>query len=210
MTRPIIFVTGAARSGTSLTTAILIGLGAWPGPPEQLNVLRENVGIRQRVLKPYLVRSGGDDVGQRRLPNTSALPPFPGLRDEVESRLEGGGDAPRIYKDAKVCLVWPTFVEAFPEARWIIVRRDAEKIIDSCLRTSFMTAYGTRSGWMTWVKAHERRFADMRAAGLNLIEVWPKDFIADPEAFRPVAEHCGLAFDADAVRREISPALFRG
>lgn len=206
---PITFVTGAARSGTSLTTSVLIRLGAWPGPAPRINSLYENVGIRQHILKPYLVRAGGDDVGQRRLPNTASLPPFPTLRQEVEDYLAGGGDAPRVYKDAKLCLVWPTFVRAFPEARWIIVRRDAERIVDSCMRTSFMNGYRTREGWRDWLKAHERRFDDMRHAALNLIEVWPKDFIEDPEAFRPAAEIAGLDFVPSAVTAEVKAGLFR-
>jgi len=46
--------------------------------------------------------------------------------------------------------------------------------------------------------------------GLDVIEVWPKDYMADPEAFRPVAEHCGLEFNGDAVRAGFNAGQWHG
>lgn len=202
----MILVTGCARSGTSLTTKILQAYGCWLGRPSVINQLYENTDIRQTVLKPYLRRIGADPRGQKPLPDTDRLEPDPSLRRAVLERLNGA-PRPWAYKDAKLTLIWPIWAKAFPEAKWVVVRRDPECIANSCLRTHFMKAYDTREGWLGWVAEHERRFEAMKAAGLNVVETWPASFIADPEGFRPVADHCGLAFDAAAVRTAIDPVL---
>ena len=203
----MIFVTGCARSGTSLTTRILQAHGCNLGPESLVNPLFENTGIRQNLLKPYLVRCGGDEQGQKTLPDTDNLPPLPGLREQVLSYFSGG--TPRAYKDAKLTLVWPTFAAAFPTAKWIIVRRHRDSIIDSCLRTPFMMAYDTREGWLYWIEEHERRFEKMRDA-LSCAEVWPDRFIDDPDCFEPVVAFCGLKFDRAAVAAAIDKSLWHG
>jgi hypothetical protein len=200
----MILVTGCARSGTSLTTRILQAHGCWLGANQSVNRLYENIDIRQTLLKPYLRRSGADPRGQKPLPDTDRLEPDPSLRRAVLERLNGA-PRPWAYKDAKLTLIWPVWAKAFPEAKWVVVRRDPERIVKSCLHTNFMKAYDNRDGWLGWVAEHERRFEAMKAAGLDLVEVWPAAFIADAEAFRPVAAHCGLAFDAGAVRGAIDP-----
>jgi len=199
----MIFVTGAARSGTSLTTKILQAHGCYLGVAADINCLYENVALRQSVLKPYLRSINADPLGQKPLPDTNNIPSYPHLRDEVVRRL--GESQVALWKDAKICLVWPVWASAFPTAKWIIVRRDPERIAASCLHTRFMKVYDTREGWLGWVAEYERRFEAMKAANLDVIEVWPAEFIADAEAFRPVAEHCGLTFDSGAVRGAIDP-----
>ena len=182
-------ITGAARSGTTLTTAVLAAHGARLGHVNQLN---EHTGVREQILKPLLRAAGADPRGQFPLPRLDDLPTAADLRRDTLAAL---GPA-NTYKDAKLCLTWPCWDRAFPDARWIIVRRDAKGIVGSCLRTPFMRAYDTAAGWREWVKAHEMQFAAMRSAGLNVVEVWPDP--ANPESFRPAVEHAGLTFDAAA------------
>lgn len=190
----MIFVTGCARSGTSLTTQILKAHGCNLGT--NVNALYENVYIRQNVLKPYLSRVGADPLGQRKLPDTYNLPPLEKLAAKVKHYIPG--DEPRCYKDAKLTLVWPVFADAFPTAKWVVVRRDKNKIVDSCLRTNFMHASDKREYWEAWVDAHEDRFDDM-SEWLDVIEVWPDQVMENPQMFAPVAWHCGLDFNAQAV-----------
>lgn len=206
----IILVTGCARSGTSLTTQILQALGCYLGDSRVVNDLYENTEIRQTILKPLIKANGGDPLGQGKFPDISALKPSPDLRARIESKLSGWHE-PWAYKDAKISLVWPLFAAAFPEAIWVIVRREREQIIDSCIRTSFMKAHGDdREAWGKWVDDQEAQFTAMQSAGLNLIEVWPQSVIADAEAFRPVAEHCDLHWDPGAVTASISPDKWHG
>jgi len=182
-------VTGAARSGTTLTTAVLAAHGARLGHVNQLN---EHTGVREKILKPLLRAAGADPRGQFPLPRLDDLPTAPDLRRDTLAAL-GLADT---YKDAKLCLTWPCWDRAFPDARWIIVRRDTEGIVGSCLRTPFMRAYDTAAGWRAWVQVHEMQFNAIRSAGLNVVEVWPDP--ADPESFRRAVEHAGLTFDAGA------------
>jgi hypothetical protein len=45
---------------------------------------------------------------------------------------------PWMYKDTKMCQMWPVWNFAFPNARWIIVRRRTGDITQSCVKTAFM------------------------------------------------------------------------
>lgn len=194
----MIFITGCARSGTSLTTKILKELGCNLGIG-RINTLYENVEVRENVLKPYLRFLGADPMGQDPLPQEPLLPQHD-LGDQVRFAL-GEPEEPWAYKDAKLTLVWREWSRHFPEAKWVLVRRERSKIVDSCMRTSFMRAFTSRSGWEGWVDAHEERFEAMQH--LDLIEVWPQAIVDDPEAFCPVATFCGLTFDRDKVEAAI-------
>jgi len=196
----MIFVTGCARSGTSLTTQILKDLGCNLG---HVNVLFENMEIRENILKPYLRSVKADPLGQWPLPDTNNLPSIPNLYIRVMGCFPEW--EPRAYKDAKLTLVWPVFAKAFPDAKWVIVRRDKERIVDSCLDTTFMFRHKERESWRGWVDAHEARFADMRDQRLEMIEVWPDHYVDYPNAFREVAEFCGLKFDPTVVANAVNP-----
>lgn len=197
----VIFITGAARSGTSLTTRIMQAHGCFLGDrPDRINPLYENVDVRERVIKPYLKSIGADPLGQNPLPDTDNLTAPPDFRSRVDGFV--GTREPRAYKCAKATLIWPVFHSAYPEAKWIIVRRDKQKIADSCVRTNFMRAYETHREWERWVEEHEKRFEKMRAE-LDAIETWPDSYIEDPASFALVAAHCGLRFSEEAVRKSI-------
>lgn len=205
----MIFITGAARSGTSLTTKILQAHGLWLGSSGQVNDLYEHQMIRQAVLKPMLAKVGADPLGQGPLPDMSKYRPDPNLRHRVEGYFDGGPE-PWGYKDAKLTLTWPMWHAAFPDAKWIIVRRQSDDIIDSCLRTTFMKRYGkNRDAWNRWVMFHVKQFQNMADAGVDVSHVWPADFIHAPMWFRSVALRCGLPYDADIVLRAIDPDRFK-
>jgi hypothetical protein len=198
----LIFVTGCARSGTSLTTKLLKAHGCRLG---EVNVLYENTGVRQNVLKPYLRSIGADPLGQKALPDTNMLKPVPGLRKQVAKFLNE--PEPWAYKDAKLALVWPVWAEAFPEAKWVLVRRDKERIIDSCIRTDFMHSFKERHAWGVWVDEHLKRFAGMVAA-LDLIEFWPDQVVHNAHTWEPVCEFLGLPFNLTATREAVDYKLW--
>jgi hypothetical protein len=203
----MIFVTGCARSGTSLITSILQAHGCNLGLPNRINSLFENVGVRQNVLKPYLSSIGADPLGQRKLPNTNELEPVAGLREKVLHYIVG--NEPRAYKDAKLTLIWPVIDHAFPEAKWVLVRRNGERIVESCIRTDFMRSSDDPAYWAKWVAEHEARFEDMRRK-LYLIEVWPDAMIDEPNAFKSVTDFLGLEFNRKAVEACINRKAWHG
>src|SRR5690606_36215574 len=119
--RPMIIVTGAARSGTSLTTRILQAHGCHLG--STVNGLYENTDVRDGVVKRYLRSIGADPLGQSILADTDNLAYVPGWRKTVERHFRAF-PKPWAYKCAKATLIWPVWHEAFPDAKWIIVRRN--------------------------------------------------------------------------------------
>jgi len=199
----MILITGCARSGTSLTAAICRALGASLGAT---NTLNECVAIRDGVVKPYIRALGCDPLCQHPIPtpDRARAHPLPRLREAVLAHLPGRRPC---YKGAKMCHIWPLWASAFPEARWVIVRRDRDRIVDSCLRTPFMRAYDTREGWERWHDVHLARFAEMREA-LTVIEVWPDREMSQPEPYREMADFLGLAYRVGDVRGQIRPALW--
>lgn len=209
----MILITGAARSGTSLTTQILKALGANLGRDEDVNRLYENMALREWVIKTHLAREGYDPMGQDPLPPLAWDTEFDpdtleqlSMYSDLLMQEEYGLAA---YKDAKITLMWKAWARAFPDARWVIVRRRRSEIVGSCLRTSFMRKRKSREAWEAWVAHHEAEFINMKQAGLNLIEVWPSDFIDDPDQFAPVAEFCGFHRDRRVVEAAINPDLFK-
>lgn len=214
---PPILLTGCARSGTSLTAGIVDICGAFGGVMSGPNGnnkkgMFENADIRNNIVKPYLRGIGVDPLGQNPLPDISNLDPYDNLSEDVRKIFSNHGYAsgPWFYKGAKLCLVWPLWNKAFPDAKWIIVRRDNEGIVNSCLRTGFMRAHKTREGWFWWIAQHKKRFKEMREAGLNIKQVWPVKFIeGDLSEIKATIEWLGLDWKEQEVKEFISPELWR-
>ena len=108
-----------------------------------------------------------------------------------------------------MCLIWPEWHKAFPDAKWIIVRRRTNDIVNSCMRTGFMNAFQTPEGWRDWVEHHLERFQEMYAAELNILEVWPSKFVAgDFDEIKRVIDALGLKWKEDRVLEFVEPALW--
>lgn len=198
----MIFVTGCARSGTTLITRMLEACGANLG---DVGGLAEHMPFKRKVLKPYLKRIGADQTGQNPLPNTSDLPEYPTLKADTDAVI---GDA-HVIKDVKTALIWPLLHEAYPDAKWLIVYRDPNKIAESCLRTHFMDKYEAKEEWVVWAKNYHARCDDL-AQVANAHCVRTADVIEDVEVLRPSVEWMGFEFDADAVKACIDKDRWHG
>ncbi len=212
-----ILLTGCARSGTSMTAGILKICGVYGGKmsgPTRFNKkgMFENSEIREQIVKPYLDFLGVDRLGQKPLPDVNNLKPHAGLRRRVETamKFQGYRKGLYFYKGAKLCLIHPVWNKAFPGAKWIIVRRKDEDIINSCMRTGFMRAYNTEAGWQTWVDHHKERFVEMLSnPNMNVVEVYPTKFIeGDFSEIEQVINKLGLKWREDQVKEFINPALW--
>ena len=174
-----IFVTGAARSGTSLTAGLLDKHGVFggktiPGNANNPKGFFEHRDIREHIVKTHLKLLGADDMGQNPLPNYFLADPE--LRTKVISIMKRDGLQAHqtfYYKGAKLCLIWKTWQEAFPNAKWIIVRRPDEQIISSCNRTHFMFK---RKDWDNWLDFHKEMFYSMKEE-CDCREVWTNKLI---------------------------------
>lgn len=186
----------------------------------------ENAELRH-IVKQYINDIGFDRMGQYPLPDIEKITMPLGWRRKVLSVMHAQGYTenhvgPWMYKGAKMCLVWPVWHFSFPEARWVIVRRDADGIVKSCLRTGFMRVFkhpvnwkpvgaqSEREGWQWWVREHEKRFAEMHEAGLNIREVSTDRIIdGDLSEIKDCIDWLGLAWSDKKIKEFIDPTITR-
>jgi len=215
--RAPILITGCARSGTSLVAGVIHYCGAWIGKVTGKTRYNqkgqfENSFIRDRIVKPYITNQGYDPLGQRPLPKIDKLRIDPYLRNKVETTIytQGyRGETQWAYKGAKLCLIWPNWILAFPDAKWIIVRRKDEEIANSCLRTGFMRKYSDAMGWLRWVDHHKARFAELKQQTDSIREVWPeKMFKGNWAEIKSVVAWLGLDWNREMVHGFLEPRLW--
>jgi hypothetical protein len=227
MNEPIL-ITGCARSGTSLVAGIINMCGAFGGDmsgPNKNNAkgMFENHQIRNSIVKPYYDSLGVDRLGQFPLPEIEGLNIPLNWKDKIQGVMKEQGykGGPWMYKGAKMCQHWPVWEYAFPNAKWIIVRRKTPDIINSCMRTAFMRAFsrphnlkavgaGTEyDGWLWWVREHEKRFVEMIQQGLNVKTIWPERMVnGDYSQIKEMLEWLGLEWDSK-ILEFIEPKLWK-
>jgi len=172
----------------------------------------ENIAIKQNIDKGYLLDIHMDPKGQNPLPDTNKIPIPQDWRRKVEDIIvrEGYTEGPWFYKGARCCLVWPVWHYAYPNAKWVIVRRKTADIIHSCLNTSFMNAYNDREGWLEWVHHHEDCFVEMIKAGLNVKQVWPERLLrGNYEQMYELIDWLGLTWKSKEIMDFLEPKLWK-
>lgn len=200
--------------------------GAWGGKmsgPNSNNKrgMFENTEIRNGMVKPFFRKMGVDPMGQNPLPDIDVVKLVSvdfiiNWRLKIQRLLESQGypldsAQPWFYKGAKMCLHWPVWHRAYPDAKWVIIRRKSADIVRSCLKTGFMRAYRDEKGWLKWIDEHKERFLEMRNAGLNIQYVWPQRMIdRDLTEIERVITALGLTWKQGAVESFIEPALWSG
>jgi len=216
-----IFVTGAERSGRTIIAKILKLSGAFTGIT---NSMYENTQIK-KLVADYMTFIGADSLGQSPLPKKDEMFPYIDLKKSVSEILDSekySRQEPWMYKSSNLCQLWKIWNQAYPDARWIIVRRKPSDIVYSCLRTTYMCGFsskerqeaigvkGEREAWLWWVRQHELMFQEMVAAGLNIRVVWPEDLVdGNYESVKELLNWVGLPFDEDEIRKEIDPMLWK-
>lgn len=188
---PPILVTGAPRSGTSLSTQIIAASGAWVGHAPGL---WENQAIREMVVKPLLRDAGVDPLG---LHSWDDISPDPlAIREQVVRliRLQGYEGGPWVYKEAKVVFMWRAWAEAFPRARWVTIWRDPEDVADSLLRWRFSARKITDPRPIVeQYHSRARQIPSSRVHPARLIE-------GDAQEFRELILRLGLSWDESGAR----------
>jgi hypothetical protein len=226
MQAPII-VTGCARSGTSMIAGAIELCGAFGGQvaskSTETRELHEHTFICESIVKPYLLRSGIDPSCQYPLPNIHWLNIPKDWKRRVQKAIihDGYENGQWFYKSTKACLMWPVWNYAFPNAKWIIVRRRTGDIIDSCLKTDFMKAFKQNNaqqavratnefdGWRWWVHQHEKRFVEMIMGGVNCKVVWPHRMVyGDYQEMMETIDWLGLKWNSN-VLSFIDPKLWK-
>lgn len=180
-------ITGAARSGTTLTAKVFEACGADFGG--HTTGLMEDKSFR-KITNGCLRSHGYDPLGQGPIPNHSL--DCPELKNLPN--LE-------IAKQAKAVFIWKDLHKHHPDAKWVIVRRDKEKIIDSCLRTKFMNRYNTREEWSNWADVYLGLLEEIKEV-VDWVEVWPALFKEDTEyeGMKQAVEYLGYEWNTKNAR----------
>jgi hypothetical protein len=226
-----ILITGAARSGSSMVAGIMRICGAFGGKcsgATENRGVNENDFIHDKMIIPFLRNMKADSSGQYPLPNVVEM----SIPADWQRRIIGTltnqnyrkGQGPWFYKGSKSILIWPVWNYAFPNAKWIIVRRRTGDIIRSCLETWHMKAFedqrnqkavgarNQREGWLWWIRQHEKRINEMIQSGLNCKVVWPERMVnGDYEQIYEAIEWCGLDWKNNTQRilQYIDPKLWK-
>lgn len=216
-----ILITGCPRSGASMIAAAINVCGAFGGRMAERKMFT-NDRILEEVIEPYFGDIEADLLGQYPLPIMNDLTIPMNWKQKVEQIIidQGYEKGQWMYKDSKSSLVWPIWNYAFPNAKWIIVRRRTGDIIQSCLKTAFMIAFiyannqraigvnTEQDGWLWWVHQYEKRFVEMIEAGLNCKVIWPERMVhGDYQQMYETLEWIGLSWNKEIVNL-IDPLLW--
>jgi hypothetical protein len=209
-----IIITGIPRSRTSMTTQILELCGMFLGEVMQgcranPQGQKENRKIVDTIIKPHLKRHRFDPKGQNPLPPVGWYIPDPKRKQKTLDIMKSQDLKEGMiwgFKDHKPCLDWRNWHKAFPNAYWIVPVRKDEDVINSCLRTSFMSRYKDKKGWQHFIDEHKVRFEDMfknleRIKKLNTDEVVNYNF----DTLKEIVDELGLNWDYDKVHAQIQP-----
>lgn len=200
-----ILITGCPRSGASIIAKAFYFCGAFIG---DTTVMYENEYILE--AEHNLLKTIAADVrGQNPLPDTNNLRIPTWWADYVrDACFETTEDKRWIYKSSLVTLLWPIWKAAFPDAKWIIVRRRTGDIINSCEKTTFMNGYSKREDWLNWIHQYEQRFIDMIDSGIDHRIVWPDRMVSeDYDQLQEAVEWTGLRW-SNSVKSIIDPLLW--
>lgn len=190
MNEPII-CTGIPRSGSSMIAGVINRCGSFSGTMSGYKGVNENDAIREVLEKPYLVSVWADEMGQYPLPEKKRIKIPLMWKDSVEEIMirEGYLGGEWFYKSSRACLLWEVWHNAYPRAKWVIVRRKTSDIIESCKKTGYMRAFKDKitqkavgaknedEGWLWMVHEYEKRFVEMITEGLDCKVVYPERLV---------------------------------
>lgn len=171
-----IFIVSAPRSGSSLLSYILHTEGVQVGetkPADKYNPngYFENLKIRELVIE-RLKKQDKRNEGKKFQPVNLTFGSieiamfkygvYASLLDENVDLTK-----PWLFKDPKIALTWLLFAKSFPDAKWILLYRDNDAIIDSYSRTEFMDAYQTRQDWEQYLTCFEANMESIKSFCAN-------------------------------------------
>lgn len=175
ITSPI-FVTGADRSGSALIARILRMRGVYAG---EINNMFENRRI-QDLTKQYIKEN-------------SKTPLYPELdsldmnwQEKVVGIIDGKVKDQWMFKSPLITQTWKQWHYAFPDAKWLIIRRRSADIINSCNKTAYMSLFDDPKNqelagaenqidaWKWWIHKYQDAWIEMMNEGVNCKVIWPE------------------------------------
>jgi hypothetical protein len=214
MNQPI-FITGVERSGSSLIAKIFDICHAHVGV---VSTMYENLGVKL-LMDSYLHENNNGSL----FIETKSLNIPVDWNEKVMKLIISSGyeDGPWLCKGSRMIQMWPVWHYAFPNARWIIVRRKTPDIIQSCMKTGYMKIFkdpvnwekamvnSEEEGWLWWIHQYEKKFVEMIEAGVNCKQVWPERMVhGDYQQVYETLEWLGLKWNSKIVET-IDPMLIK-
>jgi hypothetical protein len=207
-----ILVTGAERSGSTLIAKIIDLCGAKSGVCNGMFENKMIVDFNNEMLHtydfPYIP------------PTDLLLIPVNWYNTINGVKIAQMGENPYWFvKHSTLARLWPVYHHAFPNAKWVIVRRRTGDIIQSCIKTGYMTQFKSKDnldfvgfeneteGWLWWVREYEQKFIEMIQAGVNCKIIWPERMVTgDFEQIYEMVEWLGLKWN-NKIPEVITPLL---
>ena len=186
-----ILITGIPRSGATMIAATINMCGAFAGEMSKRGMY-SNDKIREELALLQEVTSG---IDEKWIPVN--------WKREIEDILisQGYKKGMWMYKDSNLSKTWKIWNYAYPNAKWVIVRRRTGDIIQSCMKTGYMTEHSTEAGWLTMVHEYEAKFVEMIIEGLNCKIIWPERMVqGNYEQLYELCEWLGLKWNPDALK----------
>lgn len=220
ITNSPILITGCPRSGTSMIAGMLSLSGVFSGVTDKMY---ENIPIREGLVKNYLRQVGMGDNGHYPLISKYPLV-FPEYWNEkvmTEITKQGLSNTQWMYKDCRNSLLWQLWYLSFPNAKWIIVRRNREDIIYSCQHTGYMRTFddyeicqkigaeNPAQAWAWMIDEYEMRFKKILKCK-NVREVWPEKIAnGDFSEIKEVWQWLGIEWDEEKMKTYIQPKFYK-
>lgn len=184
-----ILITGIPRSGATAIAATINICGAFGG-----DMSKRGMYSNDRIKGLVQVYLAASKVGLEYIPIN--------WKSEVENILvsEGYAEGVWMYKDSSICQMWRVWQYAYPNAKYVIVRRKTSDIVQSCMKTGYMTEYTDEVGWLSMVHQYENKFVEMIQEGLNCKVVWPERMIqGDYQQIYELCDWVGLKWNRKAL-----------
>jgi hypothetical protein len=220
-----ILITSIPRSGSSMVAGVLSLCGIDAGQTINQDKsytahLYENQRIRGLVSFAFK-ENLSDPQGQFPLPSKHFLLPEGFTARCFGTMLKEGVTDKWFYKDNRLPLIWQDIHTSFPAAKWIVVCRNENSILDSCEKTGFMKAFSSSyvlqqigkdnalQGWKWWLGQYQERLLEMQYA-LNIRFVYPEKMQhGDYTEIKSIVGWVGGKWNEEAVKNFIEPKLRR-
>lgn len=208
----VILITGIPRSRTSLTAAILDKCGADFGNPKDFKPANkynplgyyEHKGLIKKLVNPYWSKIGFHPLDRVNMPSKKDVMPDSDWGAKFKT-IMGTKKYNIAVKEPKLCLYWEVWHYAFPDAKWILVRRPRAEVMESISnRTPWMKNTLTEQEYNTYIDHHLKRMAELKSEA-NCFEVHTDQFIAGNfDEIKQCVKWCGLTWN-DKAKELVKP-----
>ena len=212
-----IIVTGMPRSGLAIVARLLRACGIWgeATPRGQMDE-SDPVQIRSGIARPFfrgmsasMTGTGGWLDADKCMAVSPDLAPIWRRRIHAAIRAQGYDGGRWMYRGPDACMAWPIWHEAFPLAKWIIVRRTDADIVTACKRMFFANPPEDGGGWDGWLCRYHERLKELRDTVGWWREIWPSKMISgELGVARCLMNDLEIPWDGTAIHDALTPVLW--